>query len=92
MTGHHRQHAGILLVGRKARPIDRHDHLGADADDVRRPVLEGGPLVDASITKKPVHLLDPMLGQRAHGLGQATAHRMDCQRRAHQHAQGRVGQ
>ena len=40
MTGHHRQHDGVLLVGRKARPMERHDDLGADANDVRRPVLK----------------------------------------------------
>ncbi len=48
--------------------------------------------LDASIAQEPVHLLDAMLGQRAHGLRQAAPHRMDCQRRTRQHAQGGVGQ
>ena len=92
MAGHHRQHDGVLRIGREARPIQRDDHLGAGADDVRRPVGEKGPHVDASVAQEPVDLLDAMLGQRAHGLGQTTPHGMDCQRGARQYAQGGVGQ
>ena len=61
-------------------------------DDERRPVCEEGPDVDASIAQRPIHLLHAMLGQRAHGLGQAAPHGMDCQRSARQHALGCVGQ
>ena len=92
MASHHRQHDRVLPVGRKARPIQRDDHLGAGADDERRPVREKGPDVEASIAQEPIHLLHTMLGQRAHGLGQAAPHCMDCQRSARQHAQGGVSQ
>ena len=92
VPGQHRQHDRLLLVGRKTRPIQRDDHFGAGADEVRRPVGEEGPDVDASIAQEPVYLLDAMLGQRTHGLRQAAPHCMDCQRRTREHAQGGVGQ
>ena len=54
---------------------------------------EKGPDVEPPlIAQQPIHLLHTMLGQRAHGLGQAAPHCMDCQRSARQHAQGGVGQ
>ena len=92
MASHHRQHDRVLPVGREAGPIQRNDHFGAGGDDERRPVCEEGPDVDASIAQQPIHLLHAMLGQRAHGLGQAAPHGMDCQRSARQHALGCVGQ
>jgi hypothetical protein len=54
--------------------------------------LERRPDVDPAVAQQPVHLLDAMLGQRAHGLGQATPHCMDCQRRTDQHPESGVGQ
>ena len=92
MASHHRQHDRVVPVGREARPIQRDDHFCAGADDERRPVCEKGPDVDASIAQQPIHLLHTMLGQRAHGLGQAAPHCMDCQRSARQHAHGCVSQ
>ena len=50
MASHHRQHDRVLPVGRKARPIQRDDHLGAGADDERRPVREKGPRRCATTT------------------------------------------
>ena len=82
----------VLPVGRKARPIERDDHLRADADKVRRPVREEGPDVDTSIAQQPIYLLHTVLGQRTHGLGQTTPHRVDRKRSARQHAQRSVGQ
>ena len=92
MASQHRQHDRVLPVGRKARPIEGDDHLRAGADDERRPVREKGPGVDASIAQEPIHLLHTVLGQRAHGLGQAAPHCMDCRRSARQHAKGSVRQ
>ena len=43
MASHHRQHDGVLPVGREARPIQRNDHLRAGADDERRPVCGNRP-------------------------------------------------
>ena len=88
----HRQHNSVLPVRGKARPIQRDDYFLASTNNVRRPIGEESPDINPSIAQEPIHLFHTMLGQRAHGLGQATPHRMDRQRRTRQHAQGGIGQ
>ena len=92
MTGQHRQHHRVLLISREARPIHRHHHFHARADQIRNPVAEEFPHIDPLIAQQPVDLLDSVLAQLAQGLGQSLTDRMYCQRGAHQHSQGCVGQ
>ena len=56
------------------------------------PMTEERPDIDPFVAQQPIDLLDPMLAQRAHRLGQSLANRMHRQRRTGKHSQGRIGQ
>ena len=60
--------------------------LGACADHVRDPVAEEPLDIDAFVAQQPVDLLDAVLAEPAHRLGQTLTDCMDGQRGAGEHA------
>ena len=86
VAGQHRQYDGFVAVTREARPVQRHHHLCACTDHVRDPVAEEPLDIDAVVAQQPVDLLDAVLAEPAHRLGQTLTDCMDGQRGAGEHA------
>ena len=64
MTGDQAQRQRRLPIGIEIGPIHRHNNVPACADDLRNPMAEQLPDIDALIAQQAIDLFYGMLGQK----------------------------